>query len=287
MRMLIIAVTMAVSTGGVSVHAGDEATSTLVMLKDGRTVSGRLLPSDSDQTILIENSVRGIRLTTRIPVESVESIRSASESDSSASDHRLAPATSPSPPARRISQARSLPESDTHSAVKSIAVDAWSTNWDADSAADGLRLYLSVQDHEQRLCRVPGQLSVRLMGILQPDQLWPYTDRRSKPVRLLESWTVPVTISSYQDGVAVVDLPYRRFAPQREVDVAPWGGIEVSFSVSSVGVFRAELTDIVLRDVSLFRDDLQMTTGRRTFPGDVNRSFPHRIRSQPLRPQMR
>lgn len=271
MRVALIAFVMAVVADTASVQA-DPNTLAQVRLKDGRVITGRMLPSEDEATILIGSSVPGIRMTTRVAVENIDSIRKDSRDHSQdKAGGKPRPVERPLKHERRISQARSLPDSGRRTPITHIDVDAGPVNWDTDPAVDGLELWLRVHDAGRSLRHVPGQLTVRLTGILQPDQTWQYAGNRRNPVKLLESWSVPVALHQFHEGVAVVKLPFRRFHPQEDLAVAPWGGIEVSYSVSSVGVFRTQLTDIALRSPSLFRDDLQLTTGRRTFPGEVNR----------------
>lgn len=287
MRVALIAFVIAVIADIASVQADPNGLAH-VLLKDGRVIVGRMQPSDEDATILIGSSSPGIRMTTRIAVENVDSIRKEpwNHSRDEVLRNRM-PAAAATTHERRITQAQSLPDSGNHTQITHIDVGACTANWDADPADDGLELWLRVHDAGQSLRHVPGQLTVRLTGILQPDQTSRYAASRRNPVKLLESWSVPVGLHQFYEGAAVVKLPFRKFNPQEEIAVAPWGGIEASFSVSSVGVFRAHLTDIALRQPSLFRDDLQLTTGRRTFPGEVNRSSVDGHSPLLLRPQMR
>lgn len=287
MRVALIAFVIAVVADIASVQADSNGLAQ-VRLKDGRVIAGRMLPSEDEATILIGSSVPGIRMTTRIAVENIDSIRKESRDHSQdKAGRKPRPVEGPLKHERRISQARLLPDSVSHTQITHIDVDAGPTNWDADPAVDGLELWLRVHDSGRSLRHVPGQLTVRLTGILQPDQTWQYAGTRRNPVKLLESWSVPVALHQFDQGAAVVKLPFRRFRPQEDIAVAPWGGMEVSFAVSSVGVFRTHLTDIALRPPSLFRDDLQLTTGRRTFPGEVNRLPDDGHSPLLLRPQMR
>ena len=65
-----------------------------------------------------------------------------------------------------------------------------------------------------------------------------------------------------------VKLPFRRFDPERSPDIALVGLLRVRFGVPTVGVFEASVSDVIIREPSLFRDELFLSTGNRLLPSE-------------------
>jgi hypothetical protein len=286
--IILVAISAILSVG--SAYA-EQPEPVQVVMVNGRTLIGYMTPSDSSDVLTIRNSVPGISITTSIPILDVSSIQIGTETFSvdrfrqahSHTGNLIAPVDPP----RRISQAQALPVRVEQRKVQHISIDARTANWDSDPAVDGLELCLRVFGANHTPVSVGGQLSVCLTGIIRPDQSEQYVSRRTDPVKQLEKWTVQVDSDEFHEGVTVVQLPFRKLIPQEDIDIAPWAGVNVSYAVSSNGVFRAELADVALRDPSLFRDDVYLSTGRRTQSSESNNSLPGRSRNILLRRQMR
>lgn len=250
---------------------GDE-----VRLKEGRSISGSVSFSRTDDVVEVSSSHNGIRLTTRVLLSRIESI----ETGESPSEH--------SPPADQVrfasdghvTQFRRLVPGRTpgHRSNRpaSMTVATWPGNWDADPLPDGLFLRLELQDAGGKPVEsAAGQLRVRLLGIYRPDR---NSSRRpsAAPLQELDSWGTQLRNEQFEDGIAAIRLPFRRLAPESETTVAPWAAVEVSLGISSVGVIRSNRIDVPLQLPSSFRDDLYLSTGRRTLPSENTNGVPAR-----------
>jgi hypothetical protein len=145
-------------------------------------------------------------------------------------------------------------------------MDARLANSNSDPAADGLLLELYVLDANGHSLHVPGQFTAKLVGLRQQITGGQTTLGRQPPVADLERWSQPLRVTDFADGVAIVKLPFRRLVPERDLTIAAGALLQVSYGVSSVGVFKASQPDVLIRRPSIFRDDLFLSTGDRVLP---------------------
>ena len=114
-----------------------------------------------------------------------------------------------------------------------------------------------------------GQLTATLTGLRQQVTGGQSTLNRQAPVTQLQQWNIPVRVSDFSDGRAVVKLPFRNLAPDRDLTIATETLLEISYGVPSVGVLKASQPDVLIRQPSFFRDELFLTTGDRLLPSEA------------------
>lgn len=168
------------------------------------------------------------------------------------------------------------PRHESPRLAKSIDIHVRLANWDQDAEPDGLLLELYVFDERGWSLHVPGQFSATLTG-LRNESIRGRIAVDGKPTaKPLERWDIRIAASEFQNGRAVVKLPFRRPGRNHEFDVAPFALLQVSYGVASVGVFRATQPDVPIQQTSFFRDELFLSTGDRHLPSE--RRTPHRQR---------
>lgn len=266
------------------------------ILIDGRQITGRVAATTDDQRLDLIVASSRIAVTSHLSWQQVDSF-SVNERQFSVDRFRkrLDRFLLPEPPVRhrqatlqpvvplshdpghghRHSKRGRVPDGDHEDsgtgmsalkAARAIQMDARIANWDSDPAADGLLLELYVLDENGQPLHVPGQLTAKLIGLRQQITGGQTTVGRQPPVADLESWSQPLRVANFADGVAIVKLPFRRLVPERDLDIAPGTLLQISYGVSSVGVFKASQPDVLIRRPSRFRDDLFLSTGNRVPP---------------------
>ena len=257
-----------------------------VLTKDGRRLSGRIARDSNSEQLRLVLGTPNIIVSTRIATSNIQSIitptgeLSCSELLDRLSSFRLKNDWHLSPHSGPIAttvhsrpQAHSTtptnPTNTSQRTIAAISVTARLVNWDRDEALDGLLLELIPLDELGHPVLASGQLDVELFG-----QHWPVSggsssadDQRRPVTPSLESWHVSVVGSGSED-VVTVKLPFRRFDPERSPDIALVGLLRVRFGVPTVGVFEASVSDVIIREPSLFRDELFLSTGNRLLPSE-------------------
>jgi len=144
-------------------------------------------------------------------------------------------------------------------AVRSLAIDAWVANWDADVEVDGLVVEVHPLGANQAPVPVRGTLGVTLMG-------WRSATANSKQYSArLGRWSHLVGPTDFGPSGAVYRLPFQSAHPEYNLQWAPYGAVHARLSVPGGGVFEATQSDVRIRPYSAARDYLQQTTGGRFF----------------------
>lgn len=150
--------------------------------------------------------------------------------------------------------------------VTSLAIDAWTANWDADVEVDGLIVEVAPSDAEGLLVPVWGTLEVRLFAQRRAGGKHP------EPFDMRQRWTERVRPSDFGRGAAAARyrLAFAPSASNPEFDgaVARYGAVVVELSVPGQGTYTATASTVRLRPPSPVRDALERATGERFFPGE-------------------
>lgn len=266
------------------------------ILIDGRQITGRVAATTDDVRLDLHVASQRVSVTSHLSWQQVDSFRVDEQQVSVAQFRQTLDRFILSEPPTRIRPTKPLSVvpltklqnhanrhsersggQNTHRAdskmgrsslkeTTSIQIDARIANWDRDPAADGLLLELYVLNDGGHPLRVPGRLTAKLVGLRQQITVGQLTLDREPPVADLESWSQPLRAADFADGVAIVKLPFRRLVPERDLDISAFTLLQVSYGVSSVGVFKASQSDVLIRHPSVFRDDLFLSTGHRVLP---------------------
>ena len=143
--------------------------------------------------------------------------------------------------------------------VRSLAVDAWVSNWDSDVEVDGLVVEVRPLDAHGAVVPVHGVLEVKLIG-------WPIdiTTAGQPPVRL-GRWTQLVRPAELGSLGGRYRLPFQSVHPEFNLQWASYGAVCARLSVPGQGVFEATQSSVRIRPYSAVRDHLQQVTGQRFF----------------------
>ncbi|HYO25642.1 MAG TPA: hypothetical protein VEQ85_11925 [Lacipirellulaceae bacterium] len=175
-----------------------------------------------------------------------------------------APAVAPAPPASPAPGVDSPRRSGANARVRSLTiVDAWIVNLDRDVEPDGLAVAIVAIGEDGRPQVARGNVSVRLWGERRP------ADRPTVAFGVLDQWTAPVDAGDWIEGVATIELPFRRTAPEWEFDLAPDAVIEVRLGVYGEGNFAAS-APVLLRPFNPLRDHRQLHHRTRFMPRELH-----------------
>lgn len=141
--------------------------------------------------------------------------------------------------------------------VRSLAIDAWVANWDADVEVDGLVLEIHPLDSGGALVPVRGVLEVEL-----------HAERAGQPSARLGRWTRAVRVDDFGSSTAVYRLPFQAIHPESDLGVGSYAAVCVRLSVPGQGTFAATAAEVRIRPYSSARANLYRATGRRFFPGE-------------------
>lgn len=162
----------------------------------------------------------------------------------------------------RVPGANSLPPLEPIAPVRSLAVDAYLANWDADVESDGLVVNFAALDDYGDSVPIDGSLEVELVGERQP----PYSRGNAFPV--LGRWTQQVTSAdgTSPSGYTRVRLPFQAFDPEY-VNSLPWFALaHVRLIVPGQGTFEASVDAVRLRGFTPVRDRMEAAAGTRFLP---------------------
>ena len=266
----------------------------VVLLKDGRTPRGLMSSNTGITHLVLRRDEPGISLESRFRWDLVEGVRPLSTSDQSGPSLPPAPAESivpprlsapeitpvsskagePLVPSARLVQLDPLPVSGQGSVipdlnfapeVRSLNIQATTANWDRDAEMDGLMVRVSPLDTWGQVVPMEGRLDLELIGE-SVDSLGGQPSDHFDSFGTLEKWTVPVLLSRFDPAGVVIRVPFRRFHPERQLDLAQLGFLFARLSVPGIGRFDAVDSQVVLRPSNRFRDDLQLRNQMRQFP---------------------
>lgn len=251
------------------------------MLNDGRQIFGRVAATTNDSQLDLVVASERVHLTAHLKWEQVASFKVRDRQVSVARFRKqLSKYMLPEPASKNavsrppgitplLNQDTGEPIASHQSTPRSVQMEARLANWDQDAEPEGLLLELFVLDGTGHPTVAPGQLTAKLTGIRQEVTGGRDTLDRKPPVTPLEQWSLNVRNSDFANGRTVVKLPFRILQPNRDLNIAAETLLEISYGVSSVGVFRASQPDVLIRQPSFFRDELFLSTGDRLLPSEA------------------
>jgi hypothetical protein len=145
--------------------------------------------------------------------------------------------------------------------VRSLSIRARLANWDNDPEPDGLLVELTPLDGIGQFAAVGGSIDLELYGERHQQGGFVFDDR--EPFTLLDRHAKIVRAVDAGTESFVVRFPFRRFHPDRNLEISTYALVRARFSVPGQGVFEAADDWTVIRDSSRFRDDVQQLTGKR------------------------
>lgn len=151
---------------------------------------------------------------------------------------------------------------EPRSPVRSIGIDTYLANWDADVEADGLYLSLRALDGFGFSAAVDGTLEVELIGERRP----PLTRGNAFPV--IARWSRQVTAADMaaSGGVYRTQLEFQALDPEYNLWVNTYALVHVRFSVPGDGVFETSVDGVRMRGFTPVRDRAQAAFGTRFLP---------------------
>lgn len=153
--------------------------------------------------------------------------------------------------------------------VRSLQFFTQPANWDDDVEIDGLLIHVRPVDASGRMVAINGTLDVKLMGLTQALGGHVQQDRSPVDFPVLETWSQPLRRSHFTSEGAVYRLEFRRYRPERDVDVEPVGLTNARLTIPGVGTFAATEDVTLLRPYSQIRDLHQMYRGTRILPQET------------------
>tara|TARA_R110002072_G_scaffold243821_2_gene403088 strand:+ start:66124 stop:67074 length:951 start_codon:yes stop_codon:yes gene_type:complete len=289
MRLALAAAAFIFSLNCLSVRAEEIANrrpsnrrprSVTAILYDGRQISGRVAATTNNDRLDLVASSERVQLTAHLSWDQVVAIDTGRRQVSVERFRQQLPefalpavvSNRADLPPRKIlpllQDGSNVPQSLPRQIPRSVQIDARLTSWDTDAQPDGLLLELFVLDGTGHPTIVPGQLTAALTGLRQQITGGQETLNRKPLTAQLERWNVPVRVSDFVDGRAIVKLPFRNVQPNRDLGIASETLLEISFGVPSVGVLKASQSDVLIRQPSYFRDELFLSTGNRQLPSE-------------------
>lgn len=276
----------------------------MVELTSGRELTGQFDPTTDEQALWLRSGAGRIEVRRPIQWQAIESIhyqgRGVSLSEARRqlpawTAERLANTASPirpvaaqveiPPPAASESlddqfvapaefprmRARPVPAE-----VRSLSIDAWVSNWDADVEADGIELHIRPLNRANAVAAVAGTLHVELLGDERGFL------HRGKPFHRLGSWTQQVSPADFTLHGAVYRLPFQAIHPEYHLEVSPYALVNVRLAIPGTGVVSASQADLRIRPYSIVRERVQQVTGQRFLPGEqTGRGLPTQAQVRP------
>jgi hypothetical protein len=149
--------------------------------------------------------------------------------------------------------------------VRALVIEAQLAQWDDDAQTDGLRVMVAPLDARGQLVAVDGQIHFTLVAQVE----WTAGGHHGPLVpkfRELERVSRIVRREHFAQGPAVYDLPFSQVHPDFDLSLSAKALVHARLGVPGRGVFEASDANVLLREYSRFRDQLQYFTPRRYLP---------------------
>lgn len=162
----------------------------------------------------------------------------------------------------RVPGAEMNAKSELAAPIRSLAVDVYLANWDADVESDGIVVNFAALDDFGDAVPIDGTLEVELIGERQP----PYSRGNGFPV--LGRWTQAVAANdgASPSGYRRVRLPFQAYHPDYWNSL-PWFALaHVRLVVPGQGTFEASIDAVRLRGFTPVRDRIESAAGTRFLP---------------------
>lgn len=254
--------------------AADPGPRLSVQLKDGTVIHG-VLDARTDARVLgLAFSESDVLVRRAIPWTEIQTI---SEENRTLSPERVMQMLTPSMAStsqREFEQASigsyseipsKNPEATPLPRVDHVRAEVIPDNWDRDVEPDGLCLRLLPIGSAGHPIPVQGQLTARLIARRFDEQ------RRIYRFVELGRWQQLVQPYHVSEEGAMYRLPYRSANPNWQLDVGSEALVHLRLLAQGSGSFEISLP-VRLRAVEWARDQQQLTTGSRFFPGETTRA---------------
>lgn len=148
--------------------------------------------------------------------------------------------------------------------IRSLAVEVYMANWDADVDSDGIVLRFAALDEFGEPATVSGTVEVELVGERRP----PYSRGNAFPI--LARWTrsvsaaTPPTIGGYYRE----RLEFQAVHPDYQPAWPMYALAHVRLTVPGQGTFEASVDAVALRGFTPVRDRLESASGTRFLPNE-------------------
>ncbi len=239
-------------------ESGDDL---VVTTTTGQTLRGQLSGASTAHELCLVSTTEGVVLESRTPVGSVARVERGRVvsvpplwNAANYQSNELVPRDSALP--------TTSTEAPTADRVQALEVFAVPVNWDADADVDGLRVWVVPRSSQTQVLAIAGSLQAELLV----DNGAEVPNRRRFISR--ERWSRELTHTEFSPDGAVVELPFRHVESTGELAVPPLGVLKVRYVVAGQGAFDAIVPDVVLSSYSWNRDQQQLLTGQRKFPGE-------------------
>jgi hypothetical protein len=149
--------------------------------------------------------------------------------------------------------------------IRSLAIDAYHANWDADVESDGLIIVVYPLDSNGMIVPVNGTLEVELVA----PEVRRFQDAphgRGLTLERIGQWTAAVNADEFGPRGVRIQLPFQALNPEFESQILPQGLVHARLVVPGQGTFDTTADFVRLRPWSPLRDKLWRDTGRRFLP---------------------
>jgi hypothetical protein len=280
-RLLVVTVVVLGVVWASGVAAGEPVT---VWLRDGRAISSEIDSRSTSEKLWLRSGGGKIVVRRAIPWANIVKAERDGEELSVADLRRLASeaAASPKVPAPAVPSpalqgvfVRPTPGVETVPVlpnIRSLEVDAFIANWDADLLQDGLVVVLEPTDAYGALAPVDGTLEVELFV----PQVRPFHEAvRSRGMTLenIGRWTRAISPSDFTARGAAIELPFQAVIPELDQEYQPWGLVHIKLAVPGQAVFERTVEYVRVRPWSPLRDLYGRHQNRRFLPTERYRDF--------------
>lgn len=172
---------------------------------------------------------------------------------------------SPQQPTRNIRQS-ALParkKKSVSNRVASLQIEAYVANWDRDAEIDGLMVHLYPLNERGKLVPVQGDVTFRLLGEYQHHRGKRWQNGQSL-FEQLGSWQKNIKQKDLDEEGIVLRLEFQEIHPMKIPDLGFTGLLTADLGVRGQGRFNASLSDVIIKPVDRFRDELQLRSERRS-----------------------
>lgn len=242
-------------------------------LIDGRVIVGDIDDQTDAERLWLRREVDGVQLCSGFAWRQVQTVRRG-QSELSGRDvlHAVESLKTPAKTFLQIVPAANpdvaaRPRTVSERRVQSLHIEAQLARWGQGAATDGLRVFVYPLSADGEIVPVRGQLDLALMAELTNARGGEYS-LLSPEFHELETSSELVRIDDFARGPAVYQLPFRRFHPDVDFDIAQCAIVHARLGIAGQGVFEASAACVPMREFSPIRDQLQLYRQQRFFPGE-------------------
>jgi hypothetical protein len=272
-RLIVAVVTLV--AGAPSLRAGEFVT---VQLASGRTIAGVIDPRSNSKQLWLWRGDGEASVARPIEWTSIASAVQGRESLTLGDLQLLAAniAVARRAPVQFIEQpkwrgviaapiAEDQPREEPLPPIRSLSIDAYHANWDADVESDGLIIVVYPLDANGMIVPVNGSLEVELVA----PEVRRFQDAphgRGLTLERIGQWTAAVNADEFGSSGVRIQLPFQALNPEFETQILPQGLVHARLVVPGHGTFDTTADFVRLRPWSPLRDKLWRDTGRRFLP---------------------